>query len=421
MHSSTDSTPESPLHTPAAAPLAPAVTPPAETASAVSSVETSSWLKWRHAAQEVLPIYLATHLAFLLLTYCATLFTLGNFSSKALRVHSFVDAWSHWDTGQYIHIATFGYDQSWRLAFFPLYPLLEKGGTFLTHDPFVAGLLISNLAGLGLLVVLYRLVEHDFDAEQAWRTALYLAVFPTAFFLATAYNESLFLLLTVLSFFFMRQANWWLAGLCGLLAALTRSVGLLLFVPFCYEYLRQHRFHLKALRLDLLAGALIPAGLGLYALYGFLQFHDALAFSHAETLWNRRLQVPWYAFLEALHQIQLNRLLSFISIHNVLDLSACLFIFVLLVLSWVGPWKFSREQRAYSLYAAGLYGWLLLFPTLGNTPLASYSRYMLEVFPAFIVLAAIGRKRQPNLYYLTLSVTLLSFLLLLFLTGHWMV
>src|SRR2546427_12078252 len=107
MHSSTDSTPESPLHTPAAAPLSSAVTPPAETASAVSSVETSSWLQWRHAAQEVLPIYLATHLAFFLLTYAATLFTLGNFSSKVLRVHSFVDAWSHWDTGQYIHIATF--------------------------------------------------------------------------------------------------------------------------------------------------------------------------------------------------------------------------------------------------------------------------------------------------------------------------
>jgi len=385
------------------------------------SIQKSFWVQWYTALKQVFPIYLATHLAFLLLTYCATLFTLGNFSSKILRVHTLLDSWYRWDTGRYIHIATFGYDQSWTFAFFPLYPLLEKGGTFLTHDPFVAGLLISNLAGLGLLVVLYRLVEHDFDAEHAWRTALYLAVFPTAFFFAAAYNESLFLLLTVLSFYSMRQANWWLAGLCGFLAALTRSVGLLLFLPFCYEYLRQHRFHLRALRFDLLAGALIPAGLGIYALYCFYQFHDALAFSHAQSLWNRRLQVPWYAFLEALHQIQLNRLLSFISIHNVLDLSACLFIFVLLVLCWVGPWKFSREQRAYSIYAAGLYGWLLLFPTLGNTPLVSYSRFMLEVFPAFIVLAAIGRKRQPNLYYLTLSVTLLSFLLLQFLTGHWMV
>jgi Gpi18-like mannosyltransferase len=385
------------------------------------SIQKSFWVQWYTALKQVFPIYLATHLAFLLLTYAATLFTLGNFSSKILRVHSLLDSWYRWDTGRYIHIATFGYDQFWTFAFFPLYPLLEKGGTFLTHDPFVAGLLISNLAGLGLLVVLYRLVEHDFDAEHAWRTALYLAVFPTAFFFAAAYNESLFLLLTVLSFYFLRQANWWLAGLCGLLAALTRSVGLLLFVPFCYEYLRQHRFHLRALRFDLLAGALIPAGLGIYALYCFFQFHDALAFSHAQSLWNRRLQVPWYAFLEALHQIQLNRLLSFISIHNVLDLSACLFIFVLLVLCWVGPWKFSREQRAYSIYAAGLYGWFLLFPTLGNTPLVSYSRFMLEVFPAFIVLAAIGRKRQPNLYYLTLSVSLLSFLLLQFLTGHWMV
>jgi len=64
---------------------------------------------------------------------------------------------------------------------------------------------------------------------------------------------------------------------------------------------------------------------------------------------------------------------------------------------------------------------VISFPTIGVVPLAAYSRYMLEVFPAFMLLAAIGKKRQPNLYYLTLSLTLLSFLLLQFLTGRWMV
>jgi len=46
---------------------------------------------------------------------------------------------------------------------------------------------------------------------------------------------------------------------------------------------------------------------------------------------------------------------------------------------------------------------------------------MLEVFPAFITLAAIGKNRQFNFYYLAIALTLLSFMLLQFLTGHWII
>src|SRR5207248_5756155 len=48
----------------------------------------SSWLKWRIALQQVLPIYISVHLAFLTLTYLATLFTVGDFSITSLRVHT---------------------------------------------------------------------------------------------------------------------------------------------------------------------------------------------------------------------------------------------------------------------------------------------------------------------------------------------
>lgn len=432
MHSSTDSNSGNPVQTQQNAQSLSPVTQSSDHSTVVGSVEkdtwkpepapdTSSWLKWRNASQQVLPIYLATHLAFLILTYVAALFTIGNFSVNVLRVHTLLDSWYRWDSGQYTRIAMFGYEKYWSTAFFPLFPLLEKGMSFLTHDPFVAGLLISNIAGLGMLIVLYRLVEQDFDAERAYRTALYLSVFPTAFFFAAAYNETLFLFLILLSFYYMRQANWWLAGLFGFLATVTRSAGLILFLPFCYEYIRQHRFNLRAIRFDLIAGFLIPAGICIYALYCYLKFHDALSFSHAQSVWNRQLQAPWQAFIYALRQIRHNSILSFISIHNVLDLSACLFILMLLGFCFVGPWKFSRDRWAYSIFAVGIYIWFLLYPTMGIVPLAAYSRYVLEVFPAFIILAAIGKKRQPDLYYLVVSLTLLSFLLLQFLTGRWIV
>ena len=381
----------------------------------------SSWSKWRIALQQVLPVYIAVHLAFLLLTYLATLFTLGDFSITTLRLHTLLTSWFRWDSGHYTSIATSGYTQSYKTAFFPLFPLLERGVSFLTHDPFVAGLLISNLAGLGMLLVLYRLVEEDFDAERAYRTAIYLSVFPTAFFFAGAYNESLFLFLAILSFYAMRRGNWWLAGLSGALAILTRSAGLALLLPFFYEYARRHDFKPRLIRFDILAGALIPAGLCIYALYCYFQFHDALAFSHAQSAWHRYLAPPWQGIISAFTWILHHSILSFYSIHNVIDLGACLLVLLLLILSFVGPWQLPRDRWSYGIYAVGIYLLVQLYPSANTVPMAAYSRYMLEVFPAFITLAAIGKNRQFNFYYLAIALTLLAFMLLQFLTGHWII
>lgn len=378
---------------------------------------------WLSALKDVLPVYIAAHLVFLVLTYLATLFafTPKNFSLYSLPLSTLVKSWDRWDSGLFVEIATKGYDVPYRTAFFPLFPLLERALALLTRDPFVAGLVIANLAGFGMLVVLYRLVAGDFDAGLAYRTVLYFSLFPTAFFFAAAYNESLFLFLALLSFYYMRRGNWWLAGLFGFLASLTRSAGLFLLVPFFYEYLRQHQFKLRATRLDILSGLAIPAGLGVFAFYCYLRFRDPLAFSHAQGSWLRQLHGPWHGLLDSFLIIMRRGILSFDSIHNVIDLSAGLLMLLLIVLSFTGPWKFPRTLRAYALYAATLYLFTLLVPEAGGFPLASLSRLVLELFPAFIVLAAIGKNRQFNLYYLTLSGAVLCFMLLQFLTGYWIV
>jgi hypothetical protein len=133
------------------------------------------------------------------------------------------------------------------------------------------------------------------------------------------------------------------------------------------------------------------------------------------------LHGPWHGLIDSALMILNRSLLSFDSIHNVLDLGECLFVLGLVILCFAGPWKFSREQLVYGFYAVLIYLFSLIFPTDGSQPLAASSRYMLEVFPAFIVLAAIGKKQQFNLYYLVLSVSILSFMLLQFLTGHWII
>ncbi len=384
------------------------------------SNEKYDWRDWLDAFKQVWPIYLATHIAFVILTYLASLFIIGNFSTVTLDIGTLVSSWDQWDTGHFKAIALHGYDIHWRAAFFPLYPLLQRGLNYFIHNVLVAGLVISNIVTLLTFIVLYRLVEQDFQRNTALRAVLYLAVFPTSFFLAAAYNESLFILLTLLSFYFMRQGQWWIAGAAGFLAALTRSSGLLLLVPFLYEYLRQQNFRFKAIHINLASMLLIPTGLGLFMLYCARKFHDPLAFSHAQSVWHREFQMPWMTFIDVFNILQQHQILSFDSIHLIIDASAWIFTFCLLILCLVGPWKLPRHLWSYVFYGFTLSFFLIMFPAV-KVPVQSLSRLVIEIFPAFILLAILGKKPGVNLYYLAIAGSMACFMLLQFLTGHWIV
>jgi hypothetical protein len=54
-------------------------------------------------------------------------------------------------------------------------------------------------------------------------------------------------------------------------------------------------------------------------------------------------------------------------------------------------------------------------------PLAATTRYLLAIFPAFIIIAAIGKNRSFNLLYISISGALLFFFLTQFLTGYWVI
>ena len=70
--------------------------------------------------------------------------------------------------------------------------------------------------------------------------------------------------------------------------------------------------------------------------------------------------------------------LRFDAIHSVIDLSAGLLMLLLVILCFIGPWKFSRDQWTYSFYAASVYLFITLFPATGTFPLQSLSRLVLE-------------------------------------------
>jgi hypothetical protein len=188
--------------------------------------------------------------------------------------HHVFTAWERHDALWFLRIAADGYradDGSG--AFFPLYPLLTRAvGTALGGHWLLGAYVVSNVALVVALTVLYRLTERELSDLAARRTVLYLAVFPTAFFLYAPYTESLFLALVLGSLYAARRSAWLLAGGLGALAALTRSTGLLLVLPLVVEAALQAREvpgpgRTRRLAVRWRPPGLVPVGTAAYLLY----------------------------------------------------------------------------------------------------------------------------------------------------------
>jgi hypothetical protein len=395
---------------------------------------------WWKATLAILPTFLITRFIFLLLSYFGgILFFVKNYAPIVIPFHTILYHWYYWDAKRFATIATSGYPTPDYAAFFPLYPALVHVFTVLTHrDVLESSMFISNLAFLGMLIVLYRFVTVEFDKETAQRTALYISIFPTALFFFAGYNESLFLFFTLLCFYTIRRGSWWLAGLFGLLAALTRSSGIFLALIFVCEYLRQQwpllreiwqsKQFSRAVRplAHLPAMLLIPLGLGIYSYGLYRRFGNPFEFIKAQSYWRAGLTFPLYAPLLTLKKILTLPLFTFVTPHNIIDFSAAVLFTALLVLCFVGPERIKRSQWTFPLFGLLILITTMLYPNLPSVggmydPLASTQRLVLEAFVGFIILARYGRRPWFNQLYLLISLPLLAFLTLQFMTGHWTV
>lgn len=163
---------------------------------------------WRDAAL----IWLATRLLFAALTYLGETFLfIPAHSGQHVGWDALFRPWLGWDGANYAVIAREGYIHLWETQYFPLFPALEHVlAITLLQNPAataVAGAIIANVAGFFALVLVRLLAERELGRAAAQRTLLYLAVFPTAFFFAASYTESLFLLLSVGTFLCLRRGG----------------------------------------------------------------------------------------------------------------------------------------------------------------------------------------------------------------------
>ncbi len=378
----------------------------------------------RAPIRDILWLFFITRIMLVIITYIAyILFTAPQYSTAGINIVDLFTSWNRWDAFNYVRIAQFGYQTRFDVAFFPLFPLLISifahpfgGGAYL-----IVGTLISNGALLGALFVMYHLAVDVAEEEVAKRTLLYLCIFPTAFFFFAPYNESLFLLLTAGAFLALRRQHWWLAGLLGMLAALTRSAGIILVAPYLYElWTSQTGFAINLRRVlpKLLPIVLIPLGTLIYCAYCWQIRGDPFAFATLQYHWGRQLSWPWQGIGQAFYELFWQQPFgSFYEVHVVLDLGATVAFIALAVLGW-------RKLRfSYNIWMILLAIYVLLSPSVTkDDPLISNQRFILEMFPVFITLASLGVK-HPRLHQILQIIfpALLTALSIIFIMNRWMV
>jgi len=283
-----------------------------------------------------------------------------------------------------------------RWAFFPLYPLLLRAAAQVTGEFPLTGIALSNCFFLFALILLFKTVEaFGWDSAVAERTVFYVAMFPVSYFFSLAQTESLFLLLTVTCLYCAKIDRWWWAGVCGALASATRFAGVFLLLPLCLIYW-QRRWTIERERslaegatpqpnsLRLMFGAeifalmFVPLGLLAFMIYLKQITGNAFAFADIQLAWGHSPGFFWrplFTFLKDPSRVSAGwdfRLLNFAAATTALVCSVVLL-----------------KRREWALGSYALVS--IVIPMSYQPLLQSFARYVMVIFPVFIVLATAGR------------------------------
>ena len=284
------------------------------------------------------------------------------------------------DASHYLFIAEHGYVSSGeeinKIVFFPLYPLLiGMLGRLLGGHFALAGLIVSQASYGASAVMLLRLAKLDSKHPDTVLLAYWL--YPLGFFCLGVFSEGLFLLLTILGFYFIRTRRWILAGIAGLLCALTRTQGVLLLLPGVYCAWQDCRKSGWNWRYLALLGS--AAGFGIYLVINRIVCGDFFAYLYYESA------APWWQTAQWLGDTvvqQWNMALNHPSLASWIYWPQLLLYYIIAALLF---WGYRRRLKTdYILYGTAYLG-------MCYTPswLISGCRYLYGCVPAYLCIGSI--------------------------------
>ncbi len=335
--------------------------------------------------------------------------------------------WANMDGDHYTRIARWGYAGGQHI-FFPLLPIAIQFTHTITGLPYISsGLLATHVLFLTALWFVYKLLK--VEGQRALFPVLLLIIlcFPTSGFYTAIYTDSIFFLMATMTIYFGRTRQFWLAGLTGFLAGMTRLNGLALIGYIGIEYLFgevdvftvgfkhviaaiKRQLHPKTL---MTSGALLaigPAfGLFMYLWYTQQQYGDwYLVFSDA-SIWGRQHMVfPLQTFWRYIKILFLSDHTTFVYWVAIYELLSTVFYFAILGWSWK---KIRISYWCYTLF-------YLLIP-LSTGTLQGMNRYGLHLFPFFFGLALLFKRYPRWLWvYCGIGILLLALTVMAYTRGY---
>lgn len=358
----------------------------------------------------------------LIIYFLGYIYAIQALDTKTGFFENFDSMWNKWDSIHYLNLAKNGYNASGEnaklIVFYPFYPLLVRIAAVVLKNHLLSGVVVSNLClGVGCYY-LYKLVKIDFDEETALRSVKYMLIYPFSFFFGIAYTESTFVALSIMALYYMRKNKWFLAGICGFFAALTKNQGIILIIPAVMEYvicnqvfdeLRKKNFK-NVLRNFFAKGIymlMIPLGTLVYFMINEILFGNWNEFLVYQKKYFGNSFGNVFENIKRITQSALSPEDAFRLTYWIPFLLSFLLVMVLIFYS------IGRLRISYSAY-------MLVFLLISFSPswLLSGARYILSLVPIYISLSVLAKRREVDMILTFASTLLLGFYTLAFLMGR---
>lgn len=306
-----------------------------------------------------------------------------------------------WDAVHYLRLSKEGYAAgSPSCAFYPLWPMVLRPVAAVTGNPPVLGsLLLANAFSVTGLLLFYRLVKRRYGPVVGRDSLILMLAFPGALFFSFPYSESLYFVLVMVFFWGLTLERMVAAAAAAFLLPLTRPVGIFIALPLAwhlYETQRQqHELQHKAPQAA--SGSLLPwvllacPLLGYAAYFGLMKLWTGNAFEgfdvqrsypNSPSIQN---MFNYAGFFHALANVQ--------TLDGMMDAALDRFFFVLFLALLPLIYRLDKTWFFYVLPAG-------LVPAMSSW-FMSYRRYVMVLFPIFIVLAQLlgDRSRRWMFWY----------------------
>lgn len=326
-----------------------------------------------------------------------------------IEVNPWLEPWQRWDTIHYQAISIYGY-KAFDSALFtpPLYPFLIHLLTPLTsNNSLIAAILISNIAFLFSLYVLYIIAFLEYGNEkQALKIIYILLLFPLSFFFFAAYTESLFFLFFLITIYFLQHKKWVYASIFSGLSTLTRVTGIVVF-GLLIALLIIEIYHTKDIKpiFSIAIGGMIAL---IFPLYVYFVMKMPIISIFQAIARGGRIALPGLNVIVAIKKIIQGNMLF----ENILEISSLILLIYLIMAGW----------KNYSLLYRLLSALFLLFylTRLGNPqPLIGMARYIIVVVPIYFTLGDMIENQNIKKPLLFIALFLQLFLSGQFAIGGW--